>query len=171
MWDLETLGITDSDEVYEEFVDGIEFNGRRYSVRLPWREGHETLPDNYELSLSRMKSQIRKLRKEPGILEEFDAVIREQLSSGVVEKVIEQEEQGGVHYIPHLAVIRKEATTICSTAQAMDIFTEKVILLSNRFCRIRQRLLRRPKAHSMATRADDSSLLHVISPGSRVASG
>ena len=33
------------------------------------------------------------------------------MSSGVVEKVIEQEEQGGVHYIPHLAVIRKEATT------------------------------------------------------------
>ena len=111
MWDLETLGITDSEEAYEEFVERIEFNGRRYSVRLPWREGHETLPDNYELSLSRMKSQIRKLRKEPGILEEFDAVIREQLSSGVVEKVIEQEEQGGVHYIPHLAVIRKEATT------------------------------------------------------------
>ena len=36
LWDLETLGITESDGVYEEFVDSICFNGNRYSVKLPW---------------------------------------------------------------------------------------------------------------------------------------
>ena len=50
---------------------------------------------NYELSLSHMKGQVRKLRKEPEVLREYDSVIKEQLASGV----------------PHLAVIHKEAST------------------------------------------------------------
>ena len=37
LWDLETLGITESDG--EEFVDNITFNGKRYSMKLPWKEG------------------------------------------------------------------------------------------------------------------------------------
>ena len=36
LWDLETLGIAESNEVHEEFVDNITFNGSRYSsVKLP----------------------------------------------------------------------------------------------------------------------------------------
>ena len=111
LWDLETLGIKESDGVYEEFVDSIAFNGNRYSVKLPWKEGQDSLPSNYELSLSRMKSQIRKLRKEPDILQEYDSVKKEQLDSGVIEKVAQLEETDRGHYIPHLAVIRREAST------------------------------------------------------------
>ena len=73
LWDLETLGITESNEVHEEFVDNITFNGSRYSVKLPWKQGHDIVDNNYELSLSRMKGQVRKLRKEPEVLEEYDS--------------------------------------------------------------------------------------------------
>lgn len=111
LWDLETLGITDSDEVHEEFVDNISFNGVRYSVKLPWKEGHDNLPRNYATSLSRLKGQVKKLRKEPNLLDEYDAVIKEQLNSGVVEKVAQLEQADKVHYLPHLAVVRKEAST------------------------------------------------------------
>ena len=111
LWDLETLGVRESSEVYEDFVDNIAFNGNRYSVKLPWKEGHDSLPSNYEWSLSRMKGQIKKLRKEPEVLEEYNAVIKEQLDSGVIEKVTELEKTDKVHYIPHLAVVRKEAST------------------------------------------------------------
>lgn len=111
LWDLETLGVTECDEVYDEFVDSIAFDGNRYSVKLPWKEGHDSLPSNYELSLSRMKGQIKKLRKEPEVLEEYNSVIKEQLDSGVIEKVVELEKADKVHYIPHLAVIRREAST------------------------------------------------------------
>ena len=97
--------------MYEDFVDSIAFNGTRYSVKLPWKEGHNSLPSNYELSLSRMKGQIRKLRKEPEVLEEYNEVIEEQLTSGVIESVTELERADKVHYIPHLAVVRKEANT------------------------------------------------------------
>ena len=111
LWDLETLGVTACDGVYEEFMESIFFNGARYSVKLPWKEGHDSLPSNYELSLSRVKSQIRKLRKESKVLEEYDAVIKEQLASGVIETVTELEKADQVHYIPHLAVVRREAST------------------------------------------------------------
>lgn len=33
LWDLETLGIAESDRVYKEFVDNITFNGNRYSIK------------------------------------------------------------------------------------------------------------------------------------------
>ena len=97
--------------MYKEFVDNITFNGKRYSVKLPWKEGRDVLDSNYELSLSRMKGQVRKLRKDPEVLREYDSVIKEQLASGVIEKVEESGKADRVHYIPHLAVIRKEAST------------------------------------------------------------
>ena len=43
------------------------------------------------------------------MLEEYDSVITEQIRSGVIEKVSDEDESVIVHYIPHLAVIRKEA--------------------------------------------------------------
>ena len=43
LWDLEALGIAGSSEVYEDFVGSIAFNCTRYSVKLPWKEGHNSL--------------------------------------------------------------------------------------------------------------------------------
>ncbi|XP_014676190.1 PREDICTED: uncharacterized protein LOC106816151 [Priapulus caudatus] len=111
LWDLETLGIRESEDVSEEFADTIRFTGQRYSVKLPWKESHRTLPSNYDNSLGRMKSQVKRLKWEPEILEEYDAIVKEQLSSGITEKVVDLEPRGKVHYLPHQAVIRKEAAT------------------------------------------------------------
>ena len=106
MWYLESLGIgIGNSEVYDEFVDSISFNGSRYSVKLPRKEGHPVLPDNYKLSSSRLNSQLRKLRKEPEVLKEYDTLIQEQLQKGIIEKVVSLEESDKTHYIPHLGVI------------------------------------------------------------------
>ena len=43
LWDLETLGIIATDQVHEKFLDTIELNGSRYSVKLPWKVGHRPL--------------------------------------------------------------------------------------------------------------------------------
>lgn len=67
-WDLEILGIIESDGVYEEFVDNIIFNGSRYLVRFLWKEGCDFLDSNYELSLVCMKGQVKKFRKELEVL-------------------------------------------------------------------------------------------------------
>ena len=40
-----------------------------------------------------------------------EQVIKEQLASGVIERVVELIRSDGVYYIPHLAVMHKEAST------------------------------------------------------------
>ena len=111
MWDLDSLGIKKIDEVHEAFIDSITFDGERYSVRLPWKKGHGDLPSNYENNLSRMKEQIRRLKKEPELLAGYDAIIREQLQKGIIEKVPALDTAESVHYLPHQAVVRKDAKT------------------------------------------------------------
>lgn len=90
LWDLETLGIRETtDQVHESFENNIAFNGSRYSVCLPLKEGHPELPTNYGTSLYR--TQIRRLEKDPDILKEYGNIIEEQLRAGVIEKVAELE--------------------------------------------------------------------------------
>jgi len=80
LWDLETLGIREiTDQVHESFENDISFNGSRYSVSLPWKEGHTELPTNYGTSLYRLKTQMRRLEKDPEILKEYGNIIEEQL--------------------------------------------------------------------------------------------
>ena len=112
LWDLEILGIKEPrSEVYEEYSDSISFDGNRYSVKLPWKEGHPELPTNYATSLRRLKTQVARLEREPDVLTEYATIIEEQLHAGVIERVVELEMAPKVHYLPHQAVVRKEART------------------------------------------------------------
>ena len=89
-----------TDEVNESFENEIGFLEGRYSVKLPWKLGHDPLPRNFANSVSRMKGQLKRLKREPEVLNEYDSIVKEQLSSGVIEKGSELEEPGGnVHYI------------------------------------------------------------------------
>lgn len=56
LWSFEVLGMNEKDKVREEFLNGINFTGSRYFVKLPWKEGHDKLPNNHPNSLGRMKS-------------------------------------------------------------------------------------------------------------------
>lgn len=69
------------------------------------------LPSNYANSLSHMKIQIKRLKREPEVLEEYDLIIKDQLSSGIIERVTDLEGACKVYYLPHQAVIRKAAET------------------------------------------------------------
>ena len=112
LWDLESIGIRVNDEVHETFENEISFSDGKYSVKLPWRKGHDTLPSNYVHSLGRMQNQLRKLRKDPDVLAEYDAIIKDQLQTGVIETVAALEKPNDkLHYLPHQAVIRKDAET------------------------------------------------------------
>lgn len=49
-WDLGSIGISlEEKSVYDRFNEDIKFKDGRYEVKLPWRECHETLPDNCTL--------------------------------------------------------------------------------------------------------------------------
>jgi len=113
-WDLESLGIIKPEKtVYSEFIDTISFHDGRYEVHLPWKDPRPVLPDNYETSLKRLNGLLKRLRQEPDILLEYDAVIKDQIKRGIVEVVDTPEpgEEGKVHYLPHHAVIRKDKST------------------------------------------------------------
>ena len=58
-----------------------------------------------------MKGQLNRLKREPELLREYDTIIREQVETGVVEEVAELDKVDKVHYLPHQAVVRKDAVT------------------------------------------------------------
>ena len=113
-WDLETLGIRDTEtSVHDKFSNEIRFTGERYQVKLPFKDNHPMLSDNYTNASRRLATVIKKLKTQPEILEQYDQVIKEQLESGVVEEVRQDQvlEPGNVHYLPHRGVVRLDRDT------------------------------------------------------------
>ena len=113
-WELESIGISVKEPtIYERFVDTIKYTGGRYEVELPWKESHALLPDNYVMSVGRLKHLMHCLRKDPVLLKEYDKIIREQERLGIVETVDNSQhtEVGKVHYLPHHPVIRRDKLT------------------------------------------------------------
>ena len=110
-WEYESMGINENDSVHEDFITNINFTGDRYEVSLPFKQGHGLIPDNFSLA----ESRLRKLKNTlpSSVLNQYDEVIKEQLSSGVIESVNPDEikKPGHVHYMPHKPVIRSERAT------------------------------------------------------------
>ena len=69
------------------------------------------LPDNYENSVARLSSHLKRLRRDAGVLKEYDAIIQDQLQSGVIERVDTSKcpDVGKVHYLPHHGVVRRDS--------------------------------------------------------------
>ncbi|XP_068713173.1 uncharacterized protein [Montipora foliosa] len=124
-WDLETLGIKeDETSVYDKFSNDITFTRKRYQVKLPFKDNQPMLPDNYTVALRRLTTTNKKLKNQPEILEQYDGVIREQLHSGVVEMVPQDQipPPGDVHYLPHRTVVRLDReTTKCTCKRAIEV--------------------------------------------------
>ena len=112
-WELESLGISSPEKtLYEDFSKSVTFRDGRYEVSLPWREVHEPLPDNYQLSLGRLRSLLHRLKQTPDIFQEYNKVIQDQIERGIVEPVNDSTTSSSkVHYLPHHAVIRKDKST------------------------------------------------------------
>ena len=85
-WELESIGISVKEPtVYERLVDTIKYTGGRYEVELLWKESQALFPDNYVLSVGRLKHLMHRLRKDPVLLKEYDQIIREQDRFGIIE--------------------------------------------------------------------------------------
>ena len=72
--------------MYDEFEKTIQFLGDKYSVRLPWKPEIPIIPDNYKLAAGRLSSTLRRLRKNESHLKEYERIINEQLSKGIIEE-------------------------------------------------------------------------------------
>ena len=63
-WDLDSVGIMETDTVHKILKEKITFDNRRYTVELPFQEFHPVLPDNFQLSVARLKGQLKCLRQQ-----------------------------------------------------------------------------------------------------------
>lgn len=115
-WEIESLGITDSEKsLHEQFAEVIESKEGHYCVPLPWKDPTASLPDGYHTSKRRLFSLLKRLRQTPEILQRYDRTIREQQELGIVE-IVDTEKEGQeatsrVHYLPHDAVLRHDKMT------------------------------------------------------------
>ena len=66
------------------------------------------LETNTNGSLRRLTSLVRRLQREPGLVDRYDEIIQDQLARGIVERASE-EPQGREFYIPHKLVIHESA--------------------------------------------------------------
>ena len=96
--------------VFEEFKERLTRLPKGwYETTLPWKANHPQLPSNKDGSLKRLHSLNRKLQRED-LTGEYDAIIKEQLAEGVIEKV-PPVSQSKEFYIPHKGVVRKRSET------------------------------------------------------------
>ena len=112
-WQLESLGIREEEStVLADFLNTIEYNGERYIAKLPWNGNEEFLKDHRRLAMNRLetttKSVIAKNR-----LKEYDEVLQEQVRTGILEEVQEEEIETNkrCHYTPHHAFLREDKAT------------------------------------------------------------
>lgn len=75
--------------MYDKFTQEAKCNGDRYEAKLPFKEEHPAIPDNYTVCVKRQGSLINRLRATPTVLQEHHNVIEGQISSGVVESIDE----------------------------------------------------------------------------------
>ena len=88
------------------------FQDGRYKVFLPWKEFHEPLPDNYLLSVKRLRGLLNRLRHDPTMMREHDKTIQDQVARGIIEMVPPNKTVATrVHYLPHHGVVRKDKST------------------------------------------------------------
>ena len=117
-WNLESLGIaespltSDDDQAIDHFNKTVQFTEGRYMVTWPWKDKVPDLPQNYQLAVGRLRSISQKLVKSPALLKQYDDIIKEQLSRGIIEKVTSSSKEGPIkHYIPHHPVITPSKST------------------------------------------------------------
>ena len=121
LWDLDTIGVRDPSDVktklqdeheaQQQFLETISRNeDGRYVVRLPWKEGHPRLPDNWTEAERRLKRTVVKL-KEAGLYETYDKLFQDWEEEGFIEEINDAGSDSIVHYIPHRAVIKKDSLT------------------------------------------------------------
>ncbi|CAB4005289.1 Hypothetical predicted protein, partial [Paramuricea clavata] len=116
-WDTESIGITNHDIGNPEeskFLREVSFDEQegRYQVRLPWKT--EALPQSngYSTCVRRLRQLHSHLKKDKHLLNDYDSVIKQQLESGIIEAVPEEDDDSdGSYYLPHHGVLREDKET------------------------------------------------------------
>ncbi|EGT53729.1 hypothetical protein CAEBREN_31877 [Caenorhabditis brenneri] len=97
-------------ETVEFFEKTVEKREDGYYVRLPLKENHPELPDNFPMSLGRLRQIHQKYSN--SVLQSIEDVFQEQEGRGYIEKVeLVTDHPGKYRYNPIQAVITPHKTT------------------------------------------------------------
>ena len=114
---LDVLGLNEDtsnldNDIYQRFKDQLGKNEEGwYETNIMWKQFSPALPSNKTGSLGRLGSLLRKLRKAPKLLQQYDQIMRDQLNDDIVERVSDDMPFGKELYLPHQPVIRKTAVS------------------------------------------------------------
>ena len=112
---FDILGLADRDEndqkmVFSEFEEQLTRDQAGwYETTLPWKGNHPPLPTHENGSKRRLEHLVRKLKRN-GQYSEYNEIIQEQLKQGIIEPIPATQPEKAF-YIPHKAVVRKQAET------------------------------------------------------------
>ena len=116
-WQLESIGILNSPKNdHDTFLENYQAplkkgpNGA-YIAKLPWKQEHEPLPNNYLICEKRTRSMVKRLSQTPNLLEHYNSILVDQESCGFIEKVPMSQDATKAHFIPHHPVIKDSLTT------------------------------------------------------------
>ena len=97
-------------DIYQRFKDQLGWNEEGwYETNIMWKQFSPALPSNKTGSLEQLGSLLRKLRKDPKLLQQYDQIICDQLKDGIVERISDDKPLGKEFYLPHRPVIREAA--------------------------------------------------------------
>ena len=97
----------DDKSVLQKFNNQIQFVNKRYSVRLPFNEKIESLPSNYKLAFSCLRSTLKRLKANNSFLTRYHDNFQELLELEIIETVNNSNPNVG-HFLPHQAVLRAD---------------------------------------------------------------
>ena len=116
-WDTESLGVREeppeSQSDIGEFLESIHFdeNEGRYEVGLPWKGGLVPASNEYALCITRLRQLHSQLKKNKELLRDYDLVIKDQVKSGIIEAIPENDDQTPTYFSPHNGVIQSDRET------------------------------------------------------------
>lgn len=120
---METIGIRDPVEVIsneernqktkEHFLRTVSRNADgRYQVSLPWTNGMQMIPNNFNTAMKRLTNATKKLKRD-GMFEVYENLFKQWEEENFIERVEITNpicmENG--HFIPHHAVYKPESKT------------------------------------------------------------
>ena len=109
-WSLDAIGIAENEKsVYDNFLDEVRFieEDRRYQVKLPFKENHPIIEDQYQRSLRCLMTLKAKLDKDINLREKYDKIMRKQMELGIIEKAETEPIPGRTSYLSHFPVLRE----------------------------------------------------------------
>ena len=118
IFDIDGLGggknQDEKDPAEEQFKNSLTTEEGRYCVTLPWKDGHPLLPTYEEAASAQLRSQLRRMKRCPEVLEKYDKQLKDYVEGGfaeIIDPKAESSEGGIVTYILHLEVIRLDKSS------------------------------------------------------------